>query len=407
MGLTGFFKRDRENDDRHVRKMRERFFLNRKPLEEPTFLGFKVMFDFIGAYYSPLLNISDESADKFKPVTGIGGAQGVNIPQINNDAAASSKLKDSAELFLRRNGYSDKANDLIDFISKLSSISQDSEWYFESIAGLESAFNFDFTSNKVRGGDGESLISITLPETLDMRITSMMSKYYNALYDVKNRRDLIPENLKYFSMTVYVADFRDFVAYDKTLFAGGNYASPTQAFERALGKQDIQTIDIPQMVLTFKNCYFDPFSFSNILAELNNSEPTQGAHTLDIRYNGDVEYSVFDLANNSVIDSKSDTSVINNEIKSAQDKLNGFAREAGIENPEEITNQLATVGSRLAGQGLGIINQNIERVRGELRDLALGNVYSGNLSTALQETLLNGAARSLVPGLSANPFNGE
>lgn len=416
MGLSGLFKRDRNDpsDNRNILKLRERFFLQKGPLEEPTFLGFKVLFDFAGAYYSPLLNLSKEGAENFESAkigNQLGFGSGVNIPSPANQES-QSLLKDSAEAYLIKNGYADKGGYLRAFVQGLSNLSQNAEWHFKGITGLESAFNFNFTDNKVRGENGESVIEIQLEEDLDMRVTSMLANYYTATRDVQNRRDLLPENMKFFAMTVYIADFRDFVAYDKSLiggaFANGNF-NAGDLLQRVLGKTDIQTIDIPQVAITFNNCYFDPFGWSQVFADLNNGEPSQAQQVLQIRYCGDVEYSIVNLAQNDLIDSKSDASILNDGIKSISDKLGNLASTVGIPDTvaDGISSEFQFIGSRLAGQGLGVVNQNIERLRGDIRSQVLGNVYDSNLSTSLQETLLNGAARSLIPGLDRNPFNGE
>lgn len=400
-----FFKRDRDNSGAtHIRDIRDRFFKTRKPLEEPTYLGFKILFDFPCAFYSPLFNIEDNPKhpieqkfeDAKKSATDVVGS--ITNKSVGNVEAF--KLSDSAQTFLLNNGYTDKSEYIKGFVNTLSEISKDAEWYIQSISGLESAFNYDFTDKKVRGGDGEEAITVTFNETLDMKISTMLYKYYAAIFDVKNRRALLPENLQYFTMSVYIADFRDFVAYDNRLFTG-NYKNGFNVndLQRALGKTDVNTIDIPQIVLTFNNCYFDPKSFAGILSEISNTEPTQAQHTVEIRYNGQVEYDIADLNNNEVISSKSDLSELNGKIKSIADKAGELGAASGLFNGDQLSNQLATIGTRLAGQGAGVINNEIEKLRGELRNLVLGNVYKGGISTSVQESLLNAAARSINPNI--------
>ena len=400
-----FFQRNREEagaNSSNIRNIRDKFFRTRRPLEEPTFLGFKILFDFPGAFYSPLFNIpegEDANAQESSVLNQLPNAGGFGIP--NGDSGnPRGNLTDSAYTFLEKRGYRQKAEHIKAFVESLQEISLNSEWYVQGITGLETAFNYDFTDNKVRGGNGEEPITITLNETLDMKITNMLGHYYAGLYDIKNRRILLPENLRYFTMHVYIADFRDFVAYDKTLLTG-NYQNgfSTNDLLKALGKVDVNTINIPQTVLTFNNCYIEPTGFANMFAELNNSEPTQAEQTLDIRYNGQVEYDMSDLNTNQVISSQSDIANIGEGIRGLSEKAGELAAKSGLFNGNEVANQLATLGNRLAGQGLGAINNEIEKLRGELRSQVLGNVYTGTLARTVQESLLNAAARSINPNV--------
>ena len=88
----------------------------RRIYDEPTYLGFKLLFHFNDSM-SPLLNLSDANNDK-----GF-----------------------SAYNYLVSNGYNNQAFYLKNFINQLQYISQNSEWYFQGIDGLDNIWNFDFS----------------------------------------------------------------------------------------------------------------------------------------------------------------------------------------------------------------------------------------------------------------------
>ena len=47
-------------------------------------------------------------------------------------------------------------------------------------------------------------------ESIDFKITGLMQLYNKAMYDLKYRRQVIPENLMQFDLYIYVTELRNF-----------------------------------------------------------------------------------------------------------------------------------------------------------------------------------------------------
>lgn len=193
-------KQDKE--DLHIKqtiitdmvKIREEFVINgirlkRGPLEEPLWLGFKLLFEFNEK--SPLLYIPSNPDD---PETFY------------------SMSNNSAYMFLKHVVKDDARAELLRyFISELKYISQESYWYFQKISGLNDIFNFDFTqAGKTWGKNETSKITIDTLETLDMRITSLLRCLRLVVLDTTFRRLILPKNLQWFSVLVYIEHFHEY-----------------------------------------------------------------------------------------------------------------------------------------------------------------------------------------------------
>ena len=92
----------------------------------------------------------------------------------------------------------DRINALYKFTSILSYICNNAPWYFKSIKGLDKLSNpiLDEFSK-------ERTISIEVAQdAIDMRLTTLMSLYKFACYDDYNHKEIIPENLRKFNMSI-------------------------------------------------------------------------------------------------------------------------------------------------------------------------------------------------------------
>lgn len=146
--------------------------------DEPAWFYFKIFFDFDtnhglfgGLLNSTYLDSATNSAAKYL----------YTIRKIH----AQEKVKD-------------RINALYKFASILSFINTSAPWYFKSVKNLNKALIpiiDDFSK--------ENYIEIeTLPDAIDMRLSTLMSLYNFACYDSYQDKEIIPQNLRKFNMTI-------------------------------------------------------------------------------------------------------------------------------------------------------------------------------------------------------------
>ena len=152
------------------------------PYDEPTFLTFAIDFNFDNTSTISDLHLWDS------PLFG--------------------EKEGSALKFLENRGYSAHSNGLKVFKEILRYLTFNAPWYFQSISGLNTLWT---NGTNVTGGQkakGATLAINTL-EAVDLRITELADIYRNAIYDKVHLRERIPDNLRWFSMDIYIAEARN------------------------------------------------------------------------------------------------------------------------------------------------------------------------------------------------------
>ena len=100
--------------------------------------------------------------------------------------------------------------DMLGFIDGMSAMTTEYPYIMQSITGLEEAYKKYFLMTEPYQGSGDDKITITCFESLDLRVSSMFNKYFNAVYDRQYKRERVPINLRRFNCSVFVHDIRNF-----------------------------------------------------------------------------------------------------------------------------------------------------------------------------------------------------
>lgn len=197
--------------------------------EDPTYLGFKLVFDFgtlpisaeDGLPPSPLFK--DDSYyyganNSFFGQNPFGQAQYDYVtPSLNGKVAyysAASYLEQRESAF----PYGGKRSDMLrQFKVMFSDLLSNSPWFIQSISGLdnlakvarpgyqpnsEGTFSPQRTAGKV--------LEFTTLESLNLRMSAMADLYNQATFDYDNMRELLPRNLRKFTMYIFVSEIRNF-----------------------------------------------------------------------------------------------------------------------------------------------------------------------------------------------------
>lgn len=198
--------------------------------EDPTYLGFKLVFDFgtlpvnadDGLPPSPLFRRDSYlvGADNT-----FFGQNPFGQPQYNFVSPGPQGYIGyySANAFLNQRefdfAYGPRRGDmLMQFKSMFQNMLATYPWFIQSIGGLETLAQVarpgyqsagDSTGFSPQRTQGKVLQFTTL-ESLNLRMSAMADLYNQATFDYDNMRELLPRNLRKFTMWIFVSEIRNF-----------------------------------------------------------------------------------------------------------------------------------------------------------------------------------------------------
>ena len=151
--------------------------------------------------------------------------------------------------------------DMLGFISGMKKLTMDYPYIIQGITGLDTAYNNHYVIKDPYLGSGDNKITITCYESLDLRVSSMFNRYFNAVYDRQYRRERVPVNLRRFNCSVYVHDPRHFVV-----------KSREKSYNRIL-----ELTDMYYSVIEFRfyDCEIVPEETGNIFNDISNEAPSE------------------------------------------------------------------------------------------------------------------------------------
>jgi hypothetical protein len=193
--------------------------------EDPTYLGFKMVIDFgslpirddDGLPPSPLFREQSYIPSGFSSANPFGQPQYSYRTTPNgaiNFYSAISYLQEREANFPRGGKRSDM---LIQFKNSFSDLLNNSPWFLQSISGLDQLplvarkgfaveSGLDFNPQRTAG----KALEFTTLESLNLRMTALADLYNQATFDYDNMRELIPRNLRKFTMYIFVSEIRNF-----------------------------------------------------------------------------------------------------------------------------------------------------------------------------------------------------
>jgi hypothetical protein len=150
--------------------------------------------------------------------------------------------------------------DMIGFISGMKKMTEEYPYIIQSITGLDTAYNKHYVVKDPYLGSGDDKITLTCLESLDLRVSSMFNRYFNAVYDRQYRRERVPVNLRRFNCSVYVHDVRNFVSK-----------------MRQIDNRILELTDMYYSVIEFKfyDCEIVPEETGNIFNDISNEAPSE------------------------------------------------------------------------------------------------------------------------------------
>lgn len=238
---------------------------NANPYDDPTFLSFTITF------------LIGEPGHKYH----ISGAPEIDIggsPLMNG--AASKYLRE----FCKDNN---RAQALKAAVTGLNKVNVTMPWVWQSISGLENAPKLNKMLEPFQGGEGdENKLTIECLETYDLMMTGIIDMYRYAVYDTKRWVEVVPKNMRQFSMVITVGDARQVQNKIRTTSNQVSTDGPAQYDEKFKSINTKVSYEyIPRVSFYLHGCEIDvDESMTDILSTLNNSSPEQAKSKLTIRY---------------------------------------------------------------------------------------------------------------------------
>lgn len=217
-----------------------------KRFDQPTYLSFRLEFG--------------QNGDFFYNGTGVGTSFSINYDRMPHPLFSpkqdtnidNRESYSSIDYLLDANEFT-RAKMLEQFIEKFNKLQSDLQYYFQKIEGVDSLLEMN-PLNGMRISSDKRL-TITALEGLDLRITHLMQLYRKIAWDDVYQRWVLPDMMRYFTLNIYIAEWRTFHSPDN--YDGfGNPISiekedPTELYLNIL--DDI----IPVWVIKCEMCEFD------------------------------------------------------------------------------------------------------------------------------------------------------
>ena len=229
-------------------------------LDDPTYLGFNIRFDI----HSPLFNGATTGNPAIPagqdPTSFEGGDAGEQGYHPGGESAVG---------YLNKLGEVTRATYLKAFIQGLREIQTTRPYYFQTIEGLQEAFNKTVTMTPYGGSAEGEGITVGLLEAIDLKMSALFNLYKSACYDVKYRRTLLPINLMYFTCYVDVVEIRKFKSV-RNFINALNPLSPDPELSKFVND------NASKITLRFDECLWDVTASGQVFANVTNIQGEPG-----------------------------------------------------------------------------------------------------------------------------------
>lgn len=152
--------------------------------------------------------------------------------------------------------------DMLGFISGMKKMTTEYPYIINGVTGLDKAYENHYGVKDPYLGSGDNKIVLSCWESLDLRVSSMFNRYFNAVYDRQYRRERVPVNLRRFNCSIYVHDVRHFV----------NNSADDKYVNRIL---ELTNMYYSVIEFKFYDCEIVPEETGNIFNDISNESPSE------------------------------------------------------------------------------------------------------------------------------------
>ena len=312
----------------------------------------------------------------------------------HHDVGHSPLLNGQAERYLRSVVRDDVGNlyadNLKNFVRVLRKVNVEMPWFWQSLKGLENALNYGDMTEPFRGSADNELELVCLEENVELTAIGLMDLYKRSCFDFERYVEVVPKNLREFTMDVIVSEVRVFqkdtnarnvnlVDDTDPVIAGAKPQAVKDLHENYVNK-DFTSADVtPFIRLRFTHCEFDHNSIASFFGELSKN-PEMPKPSIKIKWGTCRQ-----------VDQKLGANLFNE--KAGADKPINSRLEAAAAGEEDIKNT--------AGQSTG------QKYLNAIRGRTIGKVESvlanaKDAATAQANSIANSFANPDQPGIVKN-----
>jgi hypothetical protein len=299
--------------------------------------------------------------------------------------------------YLSRIGDDNRAYYLSQFVDTLRRINGHCPWFFQSISGLDEAWKRGFHEEEFKSRLIDRKITIGCLESIDLRMTALMDLYRKACFDWNYYRQVVPWNLRTFSVYVYVYESRTINRTGTPTREVEGPPSPNPSMtERMLGKEILSDFDDPsqinnttnRLLFRFDQCELIPDDSSGMLEKVGNDKMEMASQKFSFSYRRVYEENLYNLFSDRLLSDE----MIGNLDKAALDDseiIGGYALNSP-DNPTPGKIDPKTFKDKLKEQ----VDKFKEKAKAKLD--ALGNVFDQDTVLKTVEDQLLARAKNLV-----------
>ena len=278
-------------------------------LDDPSSLGFVFIIDqpflntglFGNENYDELSYTMAETDSNYSALAYLKNCVGSQIEYMERDVVDSEgnyewEVDDDGNSWIKTEKYPtvttgsgifpDQYKEMSAFVNGFKTLTREYPYVFQTIEGLPEAYKKYFSNKKdaFLGGGDDNKIKIGCLESMDLRMLSLFDAYFNATYNHKYRRQILPPNLLKFNCGVLVHDLR-------------NVVSGVWNEKPVLNKDFARFVsqNVSSVYFRFIDCIFDTEEIGESFANVNNAEPNTTNFSFSFYYNN-IEIYVNSLA---------------------------------------------------------------------------------------------------------------
>jgi hypothetical protein len=202
MDTTNIYKKFRS-----IEKLASHYTLSKR-FDEPTYFSFRLQF---APEHDKLYNYAGSGSlydtmphPLFDNIHDIIKVKSI----IDEKLVEEETTQYSALQYLSDANEPTRAEMLKEFIQKFNDLQDNYPYYFQSIDGISDLLKIDPT--KGQRISNEKKITITCLEGLDLRMSYLMNLYRKIVWDDIYQRWILPDMMRYFTLKIYLAEFRTF-----------------------------------------------------------------------------------------------------------------------------------------------------------------------------------------------------
>lgn len=153
---------------------------------------------------------------------------------------------------------------LTEFIDRWNQLQNSFQWYFQKIDGIDNLLKIN--PKKGQRIPSDLRLTITCLESLDLRISYLLNLYRKIAWDDVYQRWILPDMMRYFTLDIYITEFRTFHLPNQQNEMGFGQVTPNKTqINPKTGQTEMVLHALDKILPTWKiSCKMCEFDIENI-----------------------------------------------------------------------------------------------------------------------------------------------